>query len=165
MKKLIKFKIFGTFIIFLLCFIFHFAYDFWPNIFFKIIFPVNESIWEHMKLIFSSYIFYGIIEYFLIRKKINFNNYILNLFLGPTIGIILYLILFIPLFLKYGENIIISLSLLFIIIIIEEIISYYLLIEKKFKYEKIIGLIGIFMMYGIFAYLTYYPLSNFLFYY
>ena len=135
------------------------------NIFFKILFPVNESIWEHMKLIFTSYIFYGIIEYFLIRKKINFNNYILSLFLAPTIGIILYLILFIPLFLKYGENIIISLSLLFFIIIIEEIISYYLLIEKKFKYEKIIGLIGIFIIYVIFAYLTYFPLANFLFYY
>ena len=164
MNKLVKYKILGIFMVFILCVLFHFLYKLSPNTLFSIIFPVNESIWEHMKLIFSSFIIYGIIEYFLIKEKVKFNNYLLNLFLVPTIGIILYLILYIPLFLKFNENIFISIGLLIFIIIIAEITSYYLLTLPKIKNSNIIGFIGIILGYAIFCYLTYNPLKNFIFY-
>ena len=102
-------KIIGVFVIFSLCFLFHFLYDWLPNSLFSIFFPVNESIWEHMKLIFSSYVFYGIFDYLLIKKNnIKYNNFLIQLFLIPIIGIILYLIVFIPIYNKIGENMIIS---------------------------------------------------------
>ena len=58
--------------IFLLCFLFHSMYEWIPNTLTAIFFPVNESIWEHMKLIFTSTIVYGIIDYIILNKfKIN----------------------------------------------------------------------------------------------
>ena len=52
----------------ILAFIFHFAYEMLPNFLFSIFFPVNESVWEHMKMIYSAIVFYGIIDYFLNKK-------------------------------------------------------------------------------------------------
>lgn len=158
-------KIIGVFAIFSLCFLFHFLYDWLPNSLFSIFFPVNESIWEHMKLIFSSYVFYGIFDYLLIKKNnIKYNNFLIQLFLVPIIGIILYLIVFIPIYNKIGENMIISIGLLFIIIIIEQIISYFILQSKEIKYQNFIGIIGIILVYIIFGYLTYRPIENYIFY-
>ena len=158
-------KIIGVFAIFSLCFLFRFLYDWLPNSLFSIFFPVNESIWEHMKLIFSSYVFYGIFDYLLIKKNnIKYNNFLIQLFLVPIIGIILYLIVFIPIYNKIGENMIISIGLLFIIIIIEQIISYFILQFKEIKYQNFIGIIGIILIYIIFGYLTYKPIENYIFY-
>ena len=158
-------KILGIFLVFLLCFPLHFIYDWWPNSLFSIFAPVNESIWEHMKLIFTSYVFYGIFDYLLLKKnKLNFNNFVFQLFIVPIIGIILYLIIFIPLYNNFGENMIISIGLLFIIIIIEEILSYLFLKYKNIKFNNIIGVIGIIVVYIVFGYLTYKPIDNYLFF-
>ena len=158
-------KILGFFLVFLLCFPLHFIYDWWPNSLFSIFAPVNESIWEHMKLIFTSYVFYGIFDYLLLKKnKLNFNNFVFQLFIVPIIGIILYLIIFIPLYDNFGENMIISIGLLFIIIIIEEILSYLFLKYKNIKFNNIIGVIGIIVVYIVFGYLTYKPIDNYLFF-
>ena len=51
-KKKIWFYIIGTF---LLAFPFHFGYDILPNQVSAIFFPVNESIWEHMKMLFTTF--------------------------------------------------------------------------------------------------------------
>ena len=158
-------KLLGLFLIFLLCFPIHFIYDFLPNSFFSIFAPVNESIWEHMKLIFTSYVFYGIFDYLLLKKnKISFNNFLLQLFIIPIIGIILYLLIFIPIYNNFGENMIISIGLLFFIIIFEQILSYYILNFKEIKYQNIIGIVGIIIAYIIFGYLTYNPIENYIFF-
>lgn len=158
-------KIIGFFIIFLLCFPFHFLYDWLPNSLFSIFFPVNESIWEHMKLIYTSFIFYGIFDYLLLKKnKINFNNFLIQLFLMPIIAIFIYLIIFIPIYKMIGENMIISIGLLAIVILIEQILSYFILQYKQIKYQNIIGIVGIILVYIIFGYLTYKPIENYIFY-
>lgn len=163
--KLKTIKIIACILTFLLCFPMHFIYDYFPNSLFSIFFPVNESIWEHMKLIFSSYIFYGIFDYLLLKKnKIIFHNFFLQLFIIPIIGISIYLLIFIPLYNKFGESMIISISLLFLVIIIEQFISYYLIQYKNIKFQNIIGIIGIIICYIIFGYLTYQPLENYLFF-
>ena len=141
-------KIIGFFVIFLLCFPFHFLYDWLPNSLFSIFFPVNESIWEHMKLIYTSFVFYGIFDYILLRKnKINFNNFLVQLFLIPIIAIFIYLIIFIPIYKMIGENMIISIGLLAVVILIEQILSYFILQYKEIKYQNIIGIIGIILIY------------------
>ena len=158
-------KIIGFFVIFLLCFPFHFLYDWLPNSLFSIFFPVNESIWEHMKLIYTSFVFYGIFDYILLRKnKINFNNFLVQLFLIPIIAIFIYLIIFIPIYKMIGENMIISIGLLAVVILIEQIFSYFILQYKEIKYQNIIGIIGIILVYIIFGYLTYKPIENYIFY-
>ena len=158
-----KVKIIGTFIVFLLTVLLHFVYGWYPKFIVSIVAPVNESIWEHMKLIYTSFIFYGIFEYLVIRKKVKFNNYLFQLFLVPVIGIISYLIIYLPIYNIIGENIIINISLLFLIIILEEVISFYILNMNKLKYGNILGAIGIILGYVLFFYFTYYPPHNYLF--
>ena len=158
-----KIKILGFFVIFALCFLFHFLYGWLPNSLFSIFFPVNESIWEHMKLIYTSYIFYGLFDYILLRKN-KINNFMFQLFLIPIIAIIIYLIIFIPIYKMIGENMIISIGLLGIIIIIEQILSYFILQYKGINYQNIVGIIGIILVYIIFGYLTYKPIENYIFY-
>ena len=158
-------KIIGFFVIFLLCFPFHFLYDWLPNSLFSIFFPVNESIWEHMKLIYTSFVFYGIFDYLLLKKnKIVFNNFLIQLFLIPIIAIFIYLIIFIPIYKIIGENMIVSIGLLAVVILIEQILSYFILQYKEIKYQNIIGIIGIILIYIIFGYLTYKPIENYIFY-
>ena len=70
-----KFKFIGIFLILFLSIISHFLYDFFPSTIFSIFFPVNESIWEHMKLIITPALIFMIFEYlFYKRKKIKYNN-------------------------------------------------------------------------------------------
>ena len=158
-------KIIGIIGTFLLCFLFHFLYEWLSNSLFSIFFPVNESIWEHMKLIYTSFVFYGIIDYLLLKKyKIPFNNFLFQLFIVPIIAIILYLIIFIPIYNAIGENMIVSIGLLFLIIILEHLLSCYLLKRHNIKFQNIIGIIGIIIVYIIFGYLTYHPIENYIFY-
>jgi hypothetical protein len=159
-----KIKILGIFLVFLLCFPLHFLYEWMPNTILSIFVPVNESIWEHMKLISTSFILYGIIDFILLKKYSNFNNFLLQLFITPVIGIILYLLIYLPIYNMIGENMVVSILLLFIIISIEELISYYLLRLNEIKYENIIGIVGIISIYIIFGYLTYKPMINYLFF-
>ena len=107
-----KLKIIMTIIIFLLAFPFHFFYDKFSNFIFSIFFPVNESIWEHMKLLFTSIIFSGVIEYIIIKKKdVKVNNYLLSLFIPAILSIPIYLIIFLPIYYKIGENFIITITI------------------------------------------------------
>ena len=127
-----KIKIIGTLTIFVLAFIYHFLYEWFPNPIFSILFPVNESIWEHMKLLYTGILSWGLIEIILLKKnKINYNNYPYQLFLTSFTSIIVYLILYLPIYNIIGEKLIISISLLFIVILLEQILSYYLLKQKK----------------------------------
>jgi len=155
-------KILAVFGIFALCFLCHFLYDWFPNPIFSIFFPVNESIFEHMKIIMTSYLLYGIIDYFLLKNE-KTNNFVFQLFLVPIIGIMIYLIIYAPLYKILGENMFISIGLLFIIVIIECIMSYYLLQKEPIKYGQIAGILGIIIVYFIFTYLTYFPIHNNLF--
>ena len=54
-------KILSVFGIFLLSFITHNGYDIFPNTLTSFFFPVNESIFEHMKMIYTDYIIWSII--------------------------------------------------------------------------------------------------------
>jgi len=159
-----KIKILGVFIIFLLSFPLHFLYEWIPNSIISIFVPVNESIWEHMKLISTSFILFGIIDFILLKNNTKFNNFLLQLFVVPLIGIISYLLIYIPVYNIVGENMVVSIILLFIIIILEQLLSYYLLSKDEIRFQNIIGIVGIIIMYIIFGYLTYRPVIDYLFF-
>ncbi len=158
-----KIKIIGVFGIFIMSFIVHFLYKLIPITIISILAPVNESIWEHMKIIYTSYILYSIIDYLLL-KKYNINNFSLQLSLVPLIGIIVYLMIYIPIYNIIGENIIFSIGLLFVIIALEQFINYHLLIYKNIRCGNIISLITIIIIYTVFGYLTYHPIKNYIFF-
>ena len=56
----------------ILAFIFHFAYEMLPNFLFSIFFPVNESVWEHMKLIVFPSLIWLLVEIPFIGSNPNF---------------------------------------------------------------------------------------------
>ena len=160
-----KSRIISTRGIFLLCFLFHFIYQWLPSSITAIFFPVNESIWEHMKLLFSAVIFYGIIDYIILQKfKIKYNNFFTSLFVSTLTIIPIYLSLFLPIYYKIGENMVITIGIMLIAIIISQVISYKILKAKDFDKLNIVSLILIIVSYIIFAYLTYNPLKNELFF-
>lgn len=159
-----KDKILSSILIIALCFLFHFLYEWFPNPLFAIFFPVNESIWEHMKILFSSICFYGIIDYIILYKnKIGFNNFFFNIFTTGFLSVVVYLLIFIPIYKILGENMIVSISLIIIVIILSQIISYFILKSKHIHYINSISFILIIISYIIFGYLTYNPIHNYLF--
>ena len=160
-----KIKIIGVFIIFALSFISHFMYEWFPNTLFSILFPVNESIWEHMKLIVTPVLIFSLIEYITYKKKdISYNNFILSYSISMLLCIIIYLMIYLPIDYMFGHSAIVAISLLFIIFIILEIISYYIMNYREIKYSNVIGICMIIFMYIIFGYLTYNPIEIDLFY-
>ena len=160
-----KIKIIGVFVIFGLSFLSHFVYKWLPNDVFSILFPVNESIWEHMKLIVTPVLIFSIFEYMVYRKKnIKFNNFLLSYSISMVLGIIIYLMIYLPINYIFGHNAIVAIILLFIIFIIIEIISHYIMNYKEIKYSNIIAIGIIILLYIIFGYLTYDPIEIDLFY-
>lgn len=146
----------NTILIFLLCFLTHFIYTILPNPFFAIFFPVNESIWEHMKMLYTTFLIYGLIEYLFLKKfKINYHNLLFTTLLKSIIVIPIYLSLFLPFYYNFGENMIITFIILFIAIFIVNSIGYLILKMNPIRYQKIISMISILIIYIIMALLTF----------
>ena len=72
--------------------------------------------------------------------------------------------MFLPIYYKTGENMVVAITIMAISIIISQIISYYILKAKDFDKLNLLSLILIIISYIVFAYLTYYPLKNDLFF-
>ncbi len=156
-----KIFIINVFSIFLLSFLTHFVYELFPNTFTSIFFPVNESIFEHTKMIFTTIMIYGIIEYFIL-KKYNRENFCFALLTSSIITIIFLVLTFTPIYylMNKKENMIITLIIYFISIIIGQIFSYYIIKNNKhYKTLNIISVIVIPIIFTVYGLLTYYPIK------
>lgn len=138
----------------------HFAFSFFNlPMFFKPIFPVNESTFEHLKLFFYPFMIFTIIEGFIYDEKLNYfipkRGFIISF-------IMLFEILYISLMTKiFGTNSFINISSYYILMLVAFIISYYLNIDNKVI--KIGGYINIALWIIIFFYFTSYPLDSLIF--
>ena len=158
-------KIISAIGIFLLCFLFHFIYELVPNSLTAIFFPVNESIWEHQKLMFTSVIMWGIVEYIILQKfKIKYNNFFTSLFVSALTIIPVFLTIYLPFYYKIGPKMFLNIGVMGLTIIISQVISYFILKAKDFKNLNIISFILIIICYIILAYLTYNPIKCELFF-
>lgn len=161
-----RIKFIGVIVIFLLTILYHFLYHWLPNPVFSVFFPVNESIWEHMKLLYSGIFTWGVIEYFILRKKgTSYRNFFSTLFLEMVTSIMIYLIMYLPLYNVFGESMVISISLLIVVIILEEIFSYYLFsYSKENRILDRISILFIVLGFVVFLCFTYAPPRNYIFY-
>lgn len=159
-----KIKIINIILFFALSFLWHFMYDWFPNFLISIFFPVNESIWEHMKIIFGVIVFGSLISLILMNKfHIKHNNFYVEIITKAVLGVLFYLIIFIPLYKWLDENMFISISLMLITYIFVEIIGYKILKLNEMNIN-ILPIILIFLCYILFFLLTYYPPHNFIFF-
>lgn len=147
-KKILR----NSLISFGLCFLVHNIYKWIPNNLTAIFFPVNESIWEHMKMLFTVFMISGFIIYLLSDK----DNIIISSFIVGILGIILYLIMFLPF---KTENMVIIFAVLIIDIVVCEYIRFVMMRNDMFtKYNKF-AYILIIVTYIIFGYLTFKPIK------
>lgn len=159
----IKLKILGTIIAFVLTFILHNLYTNIPNIITSIIAPVNESIWEHMKLLFTSILISGVIQKLIVKyKKLDINNVCISNFTGAITSIIIFLIVYLPIYNLIGKDFTITIIIMLLSIIIAEYISYLIMNKKDLKMENH-AILFVIIVYIIFFILTIYPPRNSLF--
>lgn len=155
-----KIKVLSVIIAFSLCFPLHFFYDNFPSFLTSIFAPVNESLWEHMKMLFGSIILTGVIQKIIIHsKKEKINNVCISNFIGALTSIPIFLIIYLPIYNFVGENLAISIIIMFITIVIAEIISYKIMNKRDFKLEHL-TVFFVIIVYIIFALLTYFPPRN-----
>jgi len=152
--------------IFMLCFLFHFVYEILPSSITAIFFPVNESIWEHQKLLFTSVVFYGIIDYIILNRfKIKYNNFFISLLVSSITIIPIFLCMYLPLYYKMGPKMFLNIGIMTLAIIISQVISYHILKTKdNCNIGNIISIILIIISYIVLGYLTYNPPKEELFF-
>lgn len=159
MKKNRK-KIFvKTTILFLLAFPTHFLFEWFPSQITAIFFPVNESLMEHLKMIFTNYfIFYSIL--FVLRKPLKLNNIYMTMLLGSCFNILLFFAIYLPIYYRFGEHMWVTLSLYFFTILITEWLVSPILEKPEKKRSEFLSIIDIFLLFFILAYFTFNPLHN-----
>lgn len=156
-----KYQILGIFFTIILGTILHFTYDLTnQNIIVGFFSPINESTWEHLKMIITPMILFAIFEYFIFGKNIE------NFFSVRALSILLGMFLIVSLFYTYsgilGKNFLILDILIFIISIIFSYILSYIFFQKDILISNninFIGLIFIFILIFSMIYFTSSPLN------
>ena len=153
-----KLKIINIFLLFILSIIAHNIYNYFPNLLTAIFFPINESIFEHMKIIFTTILLTGISDYIILKlNNIKYNNFKFQLFFTAFISIFIFLLIYLPIHYLLEEYLPLTLILLLITYIISQIISYKLLIHKELPMLNKISIILILLVYLNFLVLTFIP--------
>ncbi len=134
----------------------HFTYEFFgENIFIASFSAVNESVWEHLKLLFFPLLFTTIIGYFYIGKNAP------NFLCSKTLGIITSMLFIIIFFYTYtgiiGKGIVfIDIASFFVAVILGEYLAYKLIISN-FKCNNIIVISILIVILICFIMFTYFP--------
>ena len=161
-----KIVIINTIAIFLAMFLFSFIYEKFPNFLTAALFPVNESLFEHLKLMYVTQVLISLITFLVLKlKKIKINNYFFALLLTTIFNIVLFFIIYLPIYNRFGENLIFTMGLYLVTLSISEYMFY--LITVKLQNKDIYNAIGILLLPLIWCslvFLTFNPLRTDFFY-
>lgn len=157
-KKILRFQIFSVIFTWILGTILHFLYE-WSgdNKIIASFSAVNESTWEHLKLVFFPMLITTIVGFLVIGKD---NK---KFWCAKTIGIILAMSFIIVFFYTYtgiiGTNFaILDIGSFFVAVILGEYFAYKIMTNDEYKLKcnkriAVIGLICILLCFIIFTYL------------
>ena len=157
-RKIIRFQIFSVIFTWILGTILHFLYE-WSgdNKIIASFSAVNESTWEHLKLVFFPMLITTIVGFLVIGKD---NT---KFWCAKTIGIILAMSFIIVFFYTYtgiiGTNFaILDIGSFFVAVILGEYVAYKIMTNDEYKLKcnkriAVIGLICILLCFIIFTYL------------
>lgn len=154
-EKIKKFHFISFIIVSILGTLLHFTYE-WSgeNTFVGFFSAVNESTWEHLKLIFFPMLLTTIIGYFYIEEENE--NYICGRVKGILAGIIFIISFFYTYTGVLGENIaIIDIASFFIGVIIAELVSYNIINLKDYNCNKNISVLSLILLLICFIIFTY----------
>jgi len=159
MKNLKKWFIGGTIFIILFGTLLHFVYEWSGNCAFIGIFgAVNESTWEHLKLLFWPAIIFSIFEYIYIGK--DFQNYISAKVISIYVGIISIIIMFYTYTGIIGTHFLIIDILIFILsVVLSQYIGYKITTSEKILSDRItiIAIKALIVLTILFIVFTFYP--------
>lgn len=156
MSWVLRLKIIGAIMASLVSLPLMFLYKKFPNFFTSIFSPINNSLWEHLKIIFGSILIGGITQkIIMLIKKVPVNNICFSTFISAIIAIPIYIILASILFSLFGERNVIKILVTFIAILIAELISYFMMKQPEFKLENY-TIIFVIIAYIIFTFITYF---------
>jgi len=154
-----KFVILNTVLTFIMGFLVHFIYH-WIPCTITTIFPVNESLYEHMKLIYLSPIISSILLYFYYRKKnYTINNYLFGLIISTIFNIFIFYLIYLPLYYSIGQSLIMTLVIYFITICLSNYLFYLIIGMNNNKKINQISFIMLIVIEIILMYFTYHPLK------
>lgn len=152
-QKLKKWEFWGFIITMPFAFLLHYLYEltnFNPII--GLIAPINESPWEHIKLLFTPYLIYAVIEYFILKPNPK------RFFVAKTIGLLFIVIGLMVFFYTYsgilGTNILwVDIFSAFLIMALAFLFSYKLYcskfnLEKYFRIFVVIFVLLLVMFFG-----------------
>lgn len=117
--------------------------------------PINESVWEHLKLLFFPFVFLCIVEFVL------YGRYMCNFLMSRFIGLLSGLVLIPTVFYIYssivGKSIVfIDILLFFVAVFVSYLVSY-ILISKERKcrpYENILSAVLFIVLVILFVVIT-----------
>lgn len=157
-KKVFKFETIGFIFVAFLGTINHFMFEWFNNNKFLALFcPVNESIFEHLKLLFFPFLIWAIIEYFILEKPCNF-------FSAKLAGIILGNVFITTFYYTYsgiiGTNLLFMDILTFLLgLLVAFLTSYLIITNPKYEtnYTEKLSIILLVIISLIFFLFTFYP--------
>ncbi|ADQ08019.1 conserved hypothetical protein [Caldicellulosiruptor hydrothermalis 108] len=148
-------SIIGIFIIIGISSLLHFGFDFFSRIKASaVIFAVNESVWEHLKIGFFGGLIFYIIEFIIYGKK--FDNFIV----GKTVALFLIPFLTAVFFYTYTaflkDNLVLDILTLALAVIISQFVSLGITLSNR-KIKKVPFVILLIIMLILFPLFTYFP--------
>lgn len=158
-----KLFIIGAIFVIIVGTLWHFVYE-WSgdNLYVGLIAPVNESVWEHMKIVFFPMLIFGVFEYFYLKKSTK--NFFFSFFIKQISAIIFIIAVFYLYNIYTHESIlVIDISSFVVAVILAEFLFYKLIVKKSgIKYEQAAKLL-IIILFIFFLYATISPPNNQLF--
>lgn len=155
-SSVLKFEIISTIFIMVAGTLFHFTFG-WANdnSLVGIFSPINESIWEHLKLLFFPMLISTIIGYFYIGKLIQ--NYLCS----KVLGIILSMSFIVVFFYTYtgiiGINFtVVDIGSFFIAVLLGQYVTYKKM-KSQFSCNNLISIIILLILYLCFFIFTFFP--------
>jgi hypothetical protein len=152
-KKIRNWEIYSVIFILIVGALFHELYKFTKIFIFSFISPVNESVWEHNKMIHFSLMIFMFIELYYLRD--NQNNFFLSRFVIMVISPLIIIFGFYIYEFFFGHSLFFDIILFIIAIIVSHSFSYRILISEQLNddYEtfSVISIILLTIIYFIFT--------------
>ncbi|MBQ2937871.1 MAG: hypothetical protein IJE05_03200 [Clostridia bacterium] len=155
-NPILKFEIISTIFIIILGILLHFTFE-WSNnnVLVGTFSPVNESVWEHLKLLFFPMLISTIILYFYARKTIS--NYLCAKVLGIILAISFTIIFFYTYTGIIGTNFaIIDIGSFFVAVILGQYVAYQKM-QSNISCNNVIPIIILLVLYLSFLIFTFFP--------
>ena len=153
-----RYEIIGAIAVCILAPVFHFLFE-WSggNLFVGMLAAVNESVWEHTKIVYFPFLFYAIAEYFILKP--DFQRFLIAK--AASMGLIL--LLMITFFYTYSgmfgvESLIVDIIFTFVLTIIAFIVSYRIYTsERGYEQYFLLALLLFFAVLAMELFFTAFP--------